>query len=102
MKQAIGTSTVRAKTAMHRLTNTLMKARQGGVRLKDVKNEGRPGYVYENKGMSDKLSDNISDVSAWSEGILQKRAALDRHSRAKVSLLTLLRAAGNGFARGKR
>ena len=36
-----------------RLTNTLMKVRQGGLNLKDVKNEGRPGNVYENKGPSD-------------------------------------------------
>ena len=36
-----------------RLTNTLMKVRQGGLNLKDVKNDDRPGNVYENKGASD-------------------------------------------------
>ena len=41
------------KTAMRWRTHTLMKVRQGGLTLKDVKNEGRPGNVYENKGTSD-------------------------------------------------
>ena len=36
-----------------RLTNTLMKVRQGGLNPKDVKNDDRPGNVYENKGASD-------------------------------------------------
>ena len=41
------------KTAMHWPPNSLIKARRGGSSLKDVKNEGRPGNVYENKGTSD-------------------------------------------------
>ena len=31
---------------------------------KDVKNEGRPGYVDENKGASDKMSEIKSDIYA--------------------------------------
>jgi len=33
-----------------RLTNTLIKVRNGALTQKDVKNEGRPDYVYQNKG----------------------------------------------------
>jgi hypothetical protein len=33
-----------------RLTNTLIKVRNGALTHKDVKNEDRPDYVYENKG----------------------------------------------------
>jgi hypothetical protein len=33
--------------------NALMTIRYGGLSPKDVKNEGRPGNVYENKGASD-------------------------------------------------
>ena len=33
-----------------RLTNTLFKVRNRALTHKDVKNEGRPDYVYENKG----------------------------------------------------
>src|ERR1035438_8448151 len=39
---------------------------------KDVKNEGRPGYVYENKGTMDKMPETISDICARSEPFLQK------------------------------
>ena len=39
-----------------RLTNTLIKARNGALTHKDVKNEGRPDYVYENKGERDTMS----------------------------------------------
>ncbi|MGA3167221.1 MAG: hypothetical protein ABSF14_14025 [Terriglobia bacterium] len=33
-----------------RLTNTLIKVRNGALTHKDVKNEDRPDYVHENKG----------------------------------------------------
>ena len=59
-----------------RLTNTLMKVRQGGLTPKDVKNEDRSGNVYENKGPDDKMPDEKSDISAGLTPILQKKAAL--------------------------
>ena len=39
---------------------------------KDVKNEGRPGYVYENKGTSDKMSERMSDICARLKPFLPK------------------------------
>src|ERR1039458_3294933 len=39
---------------------------------KDVKNEGRPGYVDENKGTSDKMPEIISDICARLKPFLQK------------------------------
>ena len=36
---------------------------------KDVKNEGRSGNVYENKGSHDKLPGVISGISAWLSAI---------------------------------
>jgi hypothetical protein len=41
-----------------RLTNTLIKVRNRALTHKDVKNEDRPDYVYENKGERDKMDDN--------------------------------------------
>ena len=41
-----------------RLTNVLFKVRNGVLIHKDVKNEDRPDYVYENKGVSDTMTDN--------------------------------------------
>ena len=41
-----------------RLTNVLFKVRNGALIQKDVKNEDRPDYVYENKGVSDIMTDN--------------------------------------------
>jgi hypothetical protein len=41
-----------------RLTNTLIKVRNGALTHRDVKNEDRPDYVYENKGVSDTMTDN--------------------------------------------
>jgi len=35
---------------MWRLTDTLVKVWDGALTQRDVKNEGRPGYAYENKG----------------------------------------------------
>jgi len=40
------------------LTNVLFKVRNGALIHKDVKNEDRPDYVYENKGVSDTMTDN--------------------------------------------
>jgi|ERR1039458_3762961 hypothetical protein len=39
---------------------------------KDVKNEGRPGYVYENKWEMDKMPEITSDICAWLKPFLQK------------------------------
>ena len=39
-----------------RLTNMLFRVRNGGLTLRDVKNEDRPGYVHENKDDDDKMS----------------------------------------------
>jgi hypothetical protein len=39
-----------------RLTNTLIEVRNGALTLRDVKNEDRSGYVYENTGDGDKMS----------------------------------------------
>ncbi len=40
-----------------RLTNVLFRVRNGALTHKDVKNEDRPDYVYENKGESDTMAD---------------------------------------------
>jgi len=47
-----------------RLTNTLVKVRNGALTQRDVKNEDRPGDVYENKGASDRMADNGSGFLA--------------------------------------
>jgi hypothetical protein len=47
-----------------RLTNVLFKVRNGALTRRDVKNEDRPDYVYENKGMSDTMPENQSDFVA--------------------------------------
>jgi hypothetical protein len=44
-----------------RLTNPLIKVRNGALTLKDVKNEDRPDYVHENKGEGDKMDYNRDD-----------------------------------------
>jgi len=36
--------------------------REGGVTLRDVKNEDRSGHVYENKGDDDKMSDALHAI----------------------------------------
>jgi len=41
-----------------RLTKMLVKVRNGALTHRDVKNEDRPDYVYENKGVSDTMPDN--------------------------------------------
>jgi hypothetical protein len=47
-----------------RLTNVLFKVRNGALIHKDVKNEDRPDYVYENKGADDTMPDNQRDFLA--------------------------------------
>ena len=53
------------------------KSREGGPPTpKDVKNEGRSGNVYENKGPNDTMTDNISGFCAWSHAILHKNTRI--------------------------
>ena len=47
-----------------RLTNVLFRVRNGALTHKDVKNEDRPDYVYENKGASDTMTENQYDFLA--------------------------------------
>jgi len=47
-----------------RLTNTLIKVRNGALAQRDVKNEDRPDYVYEKKGEGDTMSCNRADFLA--------------------------------------
>jgi hypothetical protein len=49
----------------------------GATTLKDVKNEGRSGNVYENKGSDDQLSESISGICAWLKVILQRISVFD-------------------------
>jgi len=52
--------------------------------LKDVKNEGRSGNVYENKGSCDQLSESISGICARLKLILQKMTDFMRHYALKL------------------
>ena len=45
---------------------------------KDVKNEGRPGNVYENKGSTDTMTENYSGFCAWSAPFLPKLTKIQR------------------------
>ena len=54
-----------------RLTNMLLRVRNGAVTLRDVKNETTSGDVYENKGDGDKMSGEI-------HAVLQENAAMER------------------------
>src|ERR1039457_6327731 len=45
---------------------------------KDVKNEGRSGKVYENKGSIDKMPEKKSDIYARSSAISQKNSDFER------------------------
>jgi hypothetical protein len=47
-----------------RLTNVLFKVRNGALTRRDVKNEDRPDYVYENKGVDDIMPENKHDCLA--------------------------------------
>jgi hypothetical protein len=51
---------------------------------KDVKNEGRSGNVYENKGPDDKLPDEVSGFCAQLRPILQKTTDFKRHFALKL------------------
>ena len=53
-----------------RLTNMLFRVRNGALSLRDVKNEDRSDYVYENKGDGDKMSSE-------KHGILQENATIE-------------------------
>jgi len=64
---------------------TIMAGRQhtgqrpeGGTTHKDVKNEGRSGNVYENKGRHNTMTDDYSGFCAWSAPFLQKLTKIQR------------------------
>jgi len=59
MMQRMEDSNVRR---LWRLTTTLIRIRQGGMTQKDVKNADRSGYVAENKGQHDTMSDGETDI----------------------------------------
>ena len=44
--------------------------------IKMLKNEGRSGNVYENKGPCDNLPDTKDDISAWLHAILHRNARI--------------------------
>ena len=54
-----------------RLTNMLFRVRNGGLALRDVRNEGTTGDVHESKGDGDKLSTE-------KDSILQENATIER------------------------
>ena len=58
------------------LTNTLINVRNGALTHKDVKNEDRPGDVYENKGVMDKMDETSS-------GFLAENTWITRYFGAK-------------------
>jgi hypothetical protein len=47
-----------------RLTNVLFKVRNGALAQRDVKNEDRPGDVYEKKRARDTMAENWSGFLA--------------------------------------
>jgi hypothetical protein len=47
-----------------RLTKVLFRVRNGALTHKDVKNEDRPGDVFENKGSDDTMPENQHDFLA--------------------------------------
>src|ERR1035441_2679336 len=51
---------------------------------KDVKNEGRPGKVYENNETMDKMSEIISDICARLKPFLQKIGVSSSPNSSKV------------------
>jgi len=53
---------------------------------KDVKNDGRPGKVYENKGTRDKIPEIISDICAWLKPFLQKIGVSSSPNTSNVPL----------------
>jgi hypothetical protein len=73
--------------------------------LKDVKNEGRSGNVYENKGPCDNLPDTKDDISARLHATLHKITRILQEPSAHLSLFErwrtnrLLQNVGNRKAR---
>ena len=51
---------------------------------KDVKNEGRPGYVYENKWAMDTMPETMSDICARLKLFLQKIGVCSSRNTSKV------------------
>jgi hypothetical protein len=51
---------------------------------RDVKNEGRPGYVYENKWTSDRMSETISGICARLKPFLQEIGLSSSPNSSKV------------------
>ncbi len=59
---------------------------------KDVRNEGRSGNVYENKGTADNLPETKDDICAWLEGILHKITRILQEPSAFLPLFERWRA----------
>jgi hypothetical protein len=55
-----------------RITCTLIKVRKGDLTQKDVKNEGRSDYVYENKGKHEKMTDDLPGFFTKMRGFREK------------------------------
>ncbi len=72
-----------------------LNVKPGTGLLRDVKNEGRSDYVYENKGSMDKLTAKKSDISGNSTRILQRNAEFGGQ-------FTLINAFRAGFVRNLR
>jgi hypothetical protein len=53
---------------------------------KDVKNEGRSGNVYENKGPCDIVPDTKGDISAWLHVILHRKTHILQEPSAYLPL----------------
>src|SRR5579862_1617512 len=51
---------------------------------KDVKNEGRPGYVYENTGANDIMSERTSDICARLKRFLQEIGVTSSQNTSKA------------------
>src|ERR1035437_9072607 len=51
---------------------------------KDIKNEGRSGKVYENKGAMDKMSERMSAICAGLKPFLQKIGVSSSQNTSKV------------------
>jgi hypothetical protein len=56
---------------------SLLWSETGRLPRKDVKNEGRSGNVYENKGSIDTMAENYSGFCAWLESFLQNWTTID-------------------------
>jgi hypothetical protein len=58
---------------------------------KNLKNAGRFGNVYENKGQDDNLPDTKEDFSAWLHAILRRNTRISQKSSALLPFSSLLR-----------